>query len=991
MKIFRLLLCVFASVTTASAQNQYLDFNQKRADLISSLRILGPLNAPDWLSTLPLLAGNYGVVYSDYTYHYVGNYGYIYLGPDPSGQYAYLYDYKYRNTGVWVGSEDPFLNNTSAAFSGSFGIGMQTIPPSGPVNYSFSLSSGSYSVAGLRYESVFIVNGRSGSSALGWTVNRGQTVNTGLPFSTGQTFDLAQNVEIPSFRISDYWYGPYYNYPQDAVVAPTPQNTRRQTQQALVVGSPFNLTTNVAWVQEGVYRPGFALQPGYSTPRLYTYMEQYFESAWKCDAVSGQPLRLSATNWNGVGKIDILAAAPSGTLAAQGYYFTPTEPVKVILKTQPQENGFYGELPFYAVQLLVDKNRDGILNANDVTTSGNPHTFWVNNDCDRAQYTADDLWDELDLDLNTTITDTAFVQSNFRIPTLRDLEDYDRLHVRGLKELCRDLPTGQGYTVTMRWKTILSGNPGIFVFKSSDTSGSQSYLTSSTAANAQIAPSLYPPSGSPGLSPLAIGRVESGISPVLHNDNGRGTNDYFIYCGTSRGAGELAVTVYKSGNIIGESSIFLDLRDVKELYERWTLGDGNGGEPAMTPSLVSSGLPAGVPATQFGDSTASARDYILFVHGWNMEPWEKDSFAETAFKRLYWQGYTNRFGSLRWPTKYGFSDKLFSTTGPFIDPTHYDSSEFTAWKSGEGLRSHLVSLNQRYPGRSFMMAHSMGNIVAGEALALNAEKYHGGQIVNTYVASQAAVPLDCYKPNGSEPVFQMPFQYEHPKQQEFGQYLALISDFGWILSELNGPIDWDSGTPNVYQGWLNTNRASCGARVNFYNPNDYALNMPVWGMNQLVKPDKMGSASYSYVRFPSGLIPFIGGSSSTPAYFFIPSPARSGSPVLSGVRQRPGYFKADNGMFPVYLDFEFRLNDAYEAMAFASEARSYPLGKISDGVSLERALNLSLVWPADTEPLSGNFSRHKWHSGEFRSNYNKQQIYWANLVGQAGFRLFGDR
>jgi len=223
-----------------------------------------------------------------------------------------------------------------------------------------------------------------------------------------------------------------------------------------------------------------------------------------------------------------------------------------------------------------------------------------------------------------------------------------------------------------------------------------------------------------------------------------------------------------------------------------------------------------------------------------MTPFDKDAFAETAFKRLYWQGYTNRFGSLRWPTEYNFHDNLFTYPGPLTDPDNYDRSEFTAWQAGEGMLQHLINLKSRYSGNVFLLAHSMGNIVAGEALALNAEKYGGGQIVNTYVASQAAVPLDCYKPNGSDPVFQMPFYYQHPKQDEIGSIIAQWSAFAWILNYyLNGPINWDSGTPNIYVGWLDTNRVSCARRVNFYNPHDYALSMENWGFYQ-----------FNLVRFP---------------------------------------------------------------------------------------------------------------------------------------------
>ena len=29
---------------------------------------------------------------------------------------------------------------------------------------------------------------------------------------------------------------------------------------------------------------------------------------------------------------------------------------------------------------------------------------------------------------------------------------------------------------------------------------------------------------------------------------------------------------------------------------------------------------------------------------YNLEPWERDAFAETAFNRLYWQKYKGKFG-----------------------------------------------------------------------------------------------------------------------------------------------------------------------------------------------------------------------------------------------------------------------------------------------------------------------------------------------------------
>jgi pimeloyl-ACP methyl ester carboxylesterase len=965
--MFGLLACA----ANVSAQS-YLNLAQKRTNVVSELRMLGPLSPPSWTATYPLLAVNYDYAYNNPTYQYVGNYGYAYLGPDPNHSGDYIYDYIYKNTGNWTIGIDSSLNNTSLTMT-YLGIVLPYLPGNYSVNYSFGLNSSWYNVAGLKYQSVFIINSSDGTYLYGWIVNAGQTVTTTLPFSTAQTFDVGQNVETPSFAIADYWYGSFFNYPQSTIL-PSPQNTTKQSQNALFVGPVSQYSTNVCWVQEGVYRPGLTLEPGYSSPLVYTYMQQYFDSAWKADPTTGTVPRTSTANWNGVNKINTNSAVRTGVLSGLGYYYVPTQFGKSVLITQPQENGYYGEVPFYALQMLVDQNRDGILNSNDVTTASSPHVFWMNNDCDRSTYSSDDDWDEQDIQTNaSTVTDAQFVISKFRIPSLRDLEDYDRLQIRGLNELCRDLPTGQGYSVVLRWKTILSGSPGIFVLKSADTNGGSTYLTDPTTAAAQIYPTLYPTNATePGVSPLAIGRVEVGLSPVLDNDSVRGTNDFFIYCGTSRGSGELAVSVYKGSTLVGETSVFLDIRDVKELYERWTLGDGNGGTPATTPTLANDGLPTGVSATQFSDSTSSGQNYILFVHGWNMSPFDKDAFAETAFKRLYWQGYTNRFGSLRWPTTYGFDE---SAEEIIFDAHNYDNGEYVAWHSAEGLRQHLVNLNSRYPGKVYMVAHSMGNVVAGEALALNAEKYGGGQIVNTYVASQAAVPLDCYDPS-AYPGYSLNFQFTPH----------------WLGG--GSSINYDSGTFNVYSGWLSTNKASCGTRVNFYNTNDWALSPDFWQFDETSKPDNWIATGYKYVHFGNSLLASLFGSSSGSApTYIIPSPARKGlSPPL--FRQEPGIFVYTTGPFELnYYDFEYNLNDMYEVMAYASEARTYPLGRSGETGVLERRLDLSLIWLGDSDPDPnwGIYGRRKWHSGEFNFNYMTQSVYWRNLVGQAGFFIFSDR
>src|SRR5208282_328227 len=209
-----------------------------------------------------------------------------------------------------------------------------------------------------------------------------------------------------------------------------------------------------------------------------------------------------------------------------------------------------------------------------------------------------------------------------------------------------------------------------------------------------------------------------------------------------------------------------------------------------------------VPAFRYAAPQNTNTPYILFVHGWNMRTDDKDHFAETAFKRLYWQGYQGRFGEFRWPTDNGFAGTLIQLATSPSEKDNFDRSEYNAWQSGAGLLNLLTSLNTEYPGRIYMFGHSMGNVVAGEALRLD----ETNQVVNTYVASQAAITAHTYDPT--------------------------IPSYSFSYSYLGVPISTAPKTPEIYGGWFSANGAMAGTIVNFYNTNDYALQRSVWQLNQ---------------------------------------------------------------------------------------------------------------------------------------------------------------
>ncbi len=188
-----------------------------------------------------------------------------------------------------------------------------------------------------------------------------------------------------------------------------------------------------------------------------------------------------------------------------------------------------------------------------------------------------------------------------------------------------------------------------------------------------------------------------------------------------------------------------------------------------------------------------------------MSPFQKDRYAETMYKRLYWQGYAGRFGSFRWPTRYNFNDCNW-----FYNQQHFDKSEFRAWASAAALRHLLINLKAKYTGDPNdpkgllrLTAHSMGAIVAGEALNVST------MLVHTYVPLHAAVVAHAYDETLPDAEGYNPINYQAPN---------LYANY------------WNTGGPAYFNGAVGAN-----SYINFVHPSDNALEK--WRISQILKPD----------------------------------------------------------------------------------------------------------------------------------------------------------
>ncbi len=622
--------------------------------------------------------------------------------------------------------------------------------------------------------------------------------------------------------------------------------------------------------------------------------------------------------------------------------------------------------------LAVDANRDGEImlpseDDSDATSADKPSRFWINDDIDRGHTVDKTDFEEDDLSLKEAGAiagcKTADWQNN-QILAKRDLEDFARLWISMQGLSAAFLPKGSDDNAEadlymgLQWSDT-TGTPAIKIYPAAETDGGAKYLTDETVAADQIGldyamKDFRDPTEQVRSAMNVVQGTDFFVIPPRYFGRFTEANPKtcFLFEGVTAGKGQLKLVILKKEGgaftKIGEGpGVWMDLKKVDEFYERWTVGDTGGGAPWSAALRKRVTLDSQSTFTGHSDGFAYASDaleemkYILYVHGWNMEPWEKNRYAETMFKRLYWQGYKGRFGVFCWPTAYGFDGPL----SLIRDGTNYDRSEWAAWRAAMPLKNLLVSLHTTYGNQVHVLAHSMGNVATGEALEL-AALAGTGKIVATYVATQAAITAHCY--DGAQP--------DNLQPEPFGGAIARSWDGAWPQ------------TPNIYKDWLTGNGAAATTRVNFYNVNDYALWHDLWEANQYFKPDGVDLPDQPYT------------------YKFYHDPEGSNP---------DNFAKLDGTMHPLTLGDRYTLHDRYEIMSFAAEARCRAVGATPSSLTLGDSLDLQSIWPADNgiklhedvQPGGLAFSAHRWHSAQFRSTNMRQQRYWKALLGSRGFQL----
>ena len=562
--------------------------------------------------------------------------------------------------------------------------------------------------------------------------------------------------------------------------------------------------------------------------------------------------------------------------------------------------------------LAFDANRDGTISIgaygqNQDGDPDKPFLFWVNDDYDVT------TWDKKDKrfvqdDTNNTQRDCDDDRIGHGCQNMdeceRDLEDFTVLCV----QLSDNLLVDDNISVGVKVESVNAPFINLFEVKDKNTnSGLFGYIEKVTVAKEQA-------------KARRIATVSDNLTIINKEKfNKIGNNYVFLVEGVSEGKRKLSFVLTYKGNKIGERIIDIELHTISWFYNYFKTNVLSG---SAYDTIVSSQCSV-VHSAQYQSNNS---DMVLYVHGWNMDEWEKKRWAETVFKRLWWQGYKGNVALFSWPTLSGFKGDISSVS----DLMNFDNSEFIAWSSATSLGSLINNLNTQY--RLTILAHSMGNIVAGEAIWKNNTN------IPRFISSQAAHSA----------------QYYDSSIKDSSPATLKAITIKYLDITINGRIQTPDVFGHFYSGTTSTtpyfegNVSKLTSFQNYYNEYDYALDK--WEQNNILKPDFHWSNLFCY----------------------------QGSTYSYNERYDKCYRNVNAGVGGcVYYTFgSSEDREKYTIFSYIMQSHSRALGT----VSISNANNTDLNKVKDDEGNVLFDSTHYGHSRQFRSFSAETYPYWRLVL-----------
>ena len=623
------------------------------------------------------------------------------------------------------------------------------------------------------------------------------------------------------------------------------------------------------------------LYPKHEFPLIMSFYQPYFEDG-------------SSNNEN---TIKCIAYDPVGKKAVSAI-FNKNVAMALIKKETQDKPLTLKKGNFAFADLAVDGNKDG--NIDFMDNDDKEYLFWVNDDNDKIRYN-ENMWQEDDFNENNPNCE------NNKIDCLRDLEDFERLHFIVPSRMANLLDAGPYGP-----KLAIVADNGLELNLFPAVNEEKDYVTDKTIASSQA-------------NKERLVSVTNKYEPIDKSRVQYGKLTPFIFEGKHEGDGTVYLQVRMNNMVVCNSPLVMKLGNIKSFYRCFKTGiNGQMLDDNVAGTYVERETPI------FNYNARNNNELAIFVHGWNIEAWESERWAETMFKRLWHQDYEGQVAIYLWPCL---------THSRMIPPRdNFDRSEYRGWQSGTVLKDLLVNLRKNRNLKLSLLAHSQGNVVVGESL----KSYDKSGLVDNYVASQAALSAHFYDNKLNQAAI-FPGTTGPETPNVIGFYFS-GKDGGKSEPYLKSVVDG-----KVSQKF-----------VRYYNEEDYAFQWKSWHGNNCLKPDSAGLLHL----FPWWIEIFV-------------SPEKDLFYGYSGkvdeYRQGKDRFYWNNPVMPFDQRILVFPKDRYEIFAFCAESRNRPVGTVTQSI---------LGFDCEFDLISNLHydEQHYSHSKEFRSNIINELDYWKQFL-----------
>jgi len=397
------------------------------------------------------------------------------------------------------------------------------------------------------------------------------------------------------------------------------------------------------------------------------------------------------------------------------------------------------------LSITPDSDRDGKIDYSDrhVVTAEKPWRFWTNDDNDSGATEGDDIP---------------------QTPGTQGTNGYDHT-INGIRDLVDFFP------LDLNLQAALEIYPqGKFRYR----------LTHAAPQNAPCfkiaqARTLVPADSDAYLKDLDTAAAANGQECLPIHTHGRNLDASFLDA-QEQGNGlllveairptsspiKLAIIRNSDQNVMAETTFHVSVSSVENMFRHKNLRSGAESTEADKEADYPPAPDRFDSPTNFPDEICN-EDWLVFLHGYNVNGKSARGWHSEAFKRLFWSGSKSKFVGISW-----YGDESQRQVGQdTVCPKYYENVE-NALNIGAAL-SALV--NDLAGGKKYVATHSLGGLVASYAIA------HEGMDVETAFMFDPALPTEALLPKNSilnDPQMEPSAWREYPEAIKTSEWYSLF-------------------------------------------------------------------------------------------------------------------------------------------------------------------------------------------------------------------------